>query len=154
MSEKHKTVYEKAREDEKRQEKELKKNLSIRERLMRRVKNVVVPVEFEDAQGKFTIPCRMMTENEQRTLMKLQDELQSIKGAEQYGEFIDAILNFVAYPDGICLDPELTLDFWKQGNYIFNDLMQILSRVISFTQERIKETQSFRKKRTRTIRKK
>lgn len=145
MSEKKaKTLLERAKEDEEKETQDFVKSLSIRERLMGRVQKVVVPIEFEDQQGKFTVKCRAISSKDQTKLMRLQEKLQNVKSTDEYEAFIEELLGFIAYPDGVCLEPELTLDWWKQGNYVYSDFLKIVSSIISANLERLKEVRSFR----------
>jgi len=140
------TLLERATADEAEDKQKLIDSLSIRDRLMRRLEKAVVEVEFEDDLGTFIIRCRTLAEKEQRRVMNIQGEVRNIKDPKQYAEFMDELFKFVAYPNGICLEKELDMKFWKLGNYAVNDIFKLLASAIEGSTTKIREdTRSFRK---------
>jgi len=131
--------------DKKREQKDLEKQLSIRERLMRRVGQMVVEVSFKDDLGEFKVKCRLLTEQEQRKLVGLGAEITKIDTPKQYDETMGQLKRFLAYPSGICLDSSLNLEFWKKGNYAMQDMLKIVTEVSKQTGQVVEETRSFRK---------
>jgi len=130
--------------DEAKERGDLIANLTVRDRLMRRLRNIVVPVEFKDDLGVFTVKCRAMSQREQQGVIKLQGKTAGIKGAEGYGEFMDELLKFIAYPDGVCLDPELNMEFWRNGDYAVTDLFKLLTNAIRGSTRDLDKIRSFR----------
>jgi len=141
------SLIERAAEDEAKDKQKIIDSLSIRDRLMRRLEKAVIDVEFEDDLGTFIIRCRTLAEKEQRKVMYIQGEVKKISNPKQYAELMAKLFNFVAYPDGVCLEPELDMKFWKSGNYGVNDLFKLLASAIEGSTAMIREdTRSFRKK--------
>jgi len=141
------TLLERATADEDKDKQKLIDSLSIRDRLMRRLEKAVVEVEFEDDLGTFIIRCRTLAEKEQRKVMSIQGEVRNIKNPKQYADFMDELFKFVAYPDGICLEKELDMKFWKSGNYAVNDIFKLLASAIEGSTAMIRaDTRSFREK--------
>jgi len=132
--------------NQKQQEKELEKQLSIRERLMRRVKQANVTVSLTDDLGEFQIKCRFLREREQRVLVELAGKLAEVQTAKQYDAVMDELQKILAYPEGVCREPELDLKFWKEGNYALNDMLKILIEASKQTGEALEEVKSFRRK--------
>jgi len=105
---------------------DLEKQLSIKQRLLNRLRFRTVPVPFEDESGKFFIEVRLLSPSEQRRLFGIQQELAKL--IKQIGEadsekkqktiqkkietLDDQACEFLGR---ICVDPELNKDFWKQG---------------------------------------
>ena len=139
-------VIEAYEKDKQREQKDLEKQLSVRERLMRRVGQTVVEVPFKDDLGEFKVKCRLLSEYEQRKLVLLGAEITKIETPEDYDKKMGDLKRFLAYPSGVCLDPDLNLEFWKKGNYAMQDMLKIVTEVSKQTGQLVEETRSFRNK--------
>ncbi len=100
---------------------ELRKNLSIRERLLRRTYLKPIEVTLSDDLGPFKILCRPLTWNEQKDIAKFE---KIIADAAKNGnvdkltkDFEEYLFKFLAYPTGVCLNPELNIDYWRSGDF-------------------------------------
>ncbi len=123
--------------------------LTVRERLMRRVKHVIVEVMFEDDLGKFPIKCRLLTDHEQHTIIKWQEKLLNLRKnpnvkSEEFDQVTSNFYEVLAYPNGVCVDETLDLEFWKQGNYGIDVPLKIIREVIESSNKTIQEAKTFR----------
>ena len=115
-----------AEKEAKREKEELHKQLSIKERLLRRLRYRTVPVVFEDEGGEFTVEVRLLSPVDQRKLYQIQQELgrltkQIVKAnttkkqnavQKKIEKLDDQTCEFM---EKICVDPELNKEFWKRG---------------------------------------
>ena len=132
---------------EEKEREELIKTLNVRDRLMRRTYKKAVEIKLTDDLGEFVIRCRQFTWNEQRTIGGLQKELANFRGDIESEGYKDAELKFfkfVAYPDGICLDPELDMEFWTSGKFGIDVATEIFRQLTFAAQEEAKIAHSFR----------
>lgn len=113
---------------------------------MRSLKHNIIDVSFNDDIGDYTIHCRPLTWKEQIEVMDLQDQLTKTRDKQQIMDSSHELFKLLAYPNGICLDPELTLQFWQGGQFAVDVPLVIFSTVLQEGIRSIKDTRSFRRK--------
>src|SRR5512136_2721304 len=87
------------------------RNLSMRDRLMRRVKTTKIPLKLKDDLGEFTIYSRLLTSGEREKAFYYNALLaQSQQEPERYGK---ALKGFRELAKDINITDELGLDFWE-----------------------------------------
>jgi hypothetical protein len=119
---------------------------------MSRAKTLVVAVPFKDETGEFTVKCRVFTQHEQDialeilvTLDKLREKAKKNEAkASEYAEVRKRLNALLAYPEGICLDPEINLEFFDGGNYTSDVPFYILQYVMKDMASAIQNAQLFR----------
>ena len=136
------------REDQMQELEQALKVLDIRERLLAQVKLSSVDVSFNDKAGQFKVKCRILTDSEQRRILKLQENLAKIKSTADYENLINELYDMLAYPDGICQEPSLTKEFWRSGEFGTTVPLQIIADVLSQTNETMQQVSKFRKNKT------
>jgi len=95
---------------EAKEKEEFIRNLSIRDRLMRRVKTTKIPLKLKDDLGEFTIYSRLLTSGEREKTFHCNALLtQSQKEPEKYGE---ALHGFRDLAKDISITEGLEPDFW------------------------------------------
>lgn len=161
LSEKNRETLERLEKAEQRDEEkdsaELAAQLSIRERLMRRLKSNKVKVTFNDDLGPFDIEVRLLSPNEQTIvsdtrikLLRFREELakaprdiSEIQKLEKRGnELLQELYKLVAE---ICVDKTLDFTYWKQGKGFNIDVpMKILNDAVLASQRTEADTASFR----------
>lgn len=129
---------------------------STADRLMMQVKHQVIPVKIRDnILGDFTIKCRPFTWSEHQKLVDARNDVGKLErrlkdNSEGAGEALKKAMHqffsLLAYPDGICLDSSLTLDFWLSGNYDQSVPTTIFSEVSRVAQKQSMQARSFRNK--------
>lgn len=136
--EKEKPAFQKLYERDKAKETaDVAEQLSIKTRLLNRLKFRTVPVPFEDADGKFTIEIRLLSPAEQNGLLRIQQKLSEVtkkittsktaKEQEAIRKTIDKLNDQTcALLGNICVDPELDKEFWKLGEGYNVDVPQKL----------------------------
>jgi len=154
---KKKSLKERAEQAFKEVEKKHERIRGIRERLMRRLLYRVVEVEFEDDQGKFTIPIRLLSPAERRRLFEiqyrftqLQNEINRVDKEEKLNmlreeleRIDDEICRFL---EKICIDPDLDFEFWKRGEGFSMDVpAKLLSEAIRLSPSTDEEIKLFRR---------
>ena len=132
--------------------------LSIRDRLMRRLKSNTIKIAFDDREGEFFIETRFMSPDEQRRLSGYQTEMTRLKVEIDKGpspdeikvlgdrgmRVLDEIFGLVG---DLCIDPSLNYDYWKAGvGYNLDVPMTILNQVLLASQQTEAETARFRRK--------
>jgi hypothetical protein len=127
------------------------RELNIAERLIESVTNDVVKVEMKDSVGAFEILCRKFTWEEQT---KLQKALAGLRNASDltaespdYQAAQTLFLELLAHPTGVCLQPELNIEFWKAGKFGQEVPTKIFAAVGAATKQSVDDAQSFRNKR-------
>lgn len=117
-------------DDRKEQERERQYD-STAQRLMSRLNTITVDVPFENERGTFTIKCRIPTRRESQEAMKITREFTRLNTAAaekknlkktqklmtELEDLFSRLYKLVAYPDGICRDPELNMTYWEAGNF-------------------------------------
>jgi hypothetical protein len=131
---------------------------SIRDRLMSRTNLMVIDVPFKDEQGEFTFKCRVFTIKEQNIIFQILEEFATLtamrkdKNAdakqiqERYQKGLETTKTLIAYPDGVCLNPELTLEFWNGGNYTSDLPFYIIRYIMDNQAAAVQEAALFRPK--------
>ncbi|MGD6850741.1 MAG: hypothetical protein ACQCN6_01620 [Candidatus Bathyarchaeia archaeon] len=128
----------------------LAESLSIRERIMRRSKNRVIPVKLQDDLGAFTVRFRPLTWSEQKDIAKVQGKIAQLQkeSGDNALALIETIehdfIKYVSSDKGVCLEPELTEAYWLEGNFDPEVIKDILKQVSSATQAEVAEARSFR----------
>jgi hypothetical protein len=145
-------IEEKERKDAVAAEAKQTRELTIAERLIESVTCDVVKVPMKDSRGDYHILCRKFTWEEQTKLQKALAGLR--KAADLTAEKapdLEAVqtmfLELIAYPTGVCLQPELNMEFWKAGKFGQEVPTKIFAAVGAATKQSIIDAQSFRNKR-------
>lgn len=133
--------------DLKREQEQNREGKTLADRLLAAVTNAAIQVQFEDAQGKFSVPIRRFTWAEQEQLIVLTQQLDNLKTEESTQQFF----KLLSYPTGVCLSPELNLDFWKKGQYDYGLPVKILAAARGQLNADLSAAESFRKTATRTV---
>jgi hypothetical protein len=147
------------KKDEERDEADLAAQMSVRERLMRRLKSNTVKIPFQDDLGEFNVEARLLSPDEQKTigdyriqLLKFREELQKaptdikelIKLEKRGAELVQSIYELVA---DICIDKTLDFQYWKDGKGFNIDVpMRIINDVLIASQRTEADTAKFRPK--------
>ncbi len=113
-------------------------SMSIAERLTRRAKQQTTKVTMTDDLGEFIIELRQPTRKELDELLKFQKDIQNPEKETEASEKLYAMLG------SLCCDDSLNAEYWAQGNYSLNDLMDIINKLFSRFVERFHEVQKFR----------
>jgi hypothetical protein len=116
-------------------------------------------VPLKDEAGEFNVKCRAFTVKEQSVVFGLLDELFKLSAAqkdpkvnspekvlERYKQAMATARSLIAYPTGICLDSELTLEFWGGGDYTSDLPFYIMRYVLDHQNEAVRNAMLFRKK--------
>jgi hypothetical protein len=137
----------------------LRTSLSIRGRLMRRLKHNTVQVQFEDDLGGFEIEARMLSPSEQNEIAGLlinlisvsgrldvqqkRQDAQGINGLKKQSEaLLDKIYRLAA---DICVDPLLDFEYWKAGkDYNIDVPIQVIAESYRASQRLSANIQKFR----------
>lgn len=91
-----------------------KEQVTLAQRLMNITLDQPIEVPFTDEGGAFTIKCRRLKWGERNWLYELtQSDLKNVDQQEINKKFT----SLLAYPTGVCLEPELDAEFWDEGNY-------------------------------------
>lgn len=145
-------IEEKERKDAVAAEAKQTRELTIAERLIESVTYDVVKVPMKDSRGDYHILCRKFTWEEQT---KLQKALAGLRKAadltDEKAPDLEAaqtmFLELIAYPTGVCLQPELNMEFWKAGKFGQEVPTKIFAAVGAATKQSVDDAQSFRNKR-------
>lgn len=138
-------------DDEKEQQAKLMA-LSAAQRLERSIKANTVTVKIKDNLGEFSVECRLFTWEEQQnmaTLIKDSSDKNIAEDKEKQEQLTEAFFKLLAYPDGICLDPSLTLEWWRKGKFPQFTPKHIFEVVGSATQKGMSDAKLFRPKQPR-----
>ena len=153
-------IEEKERKDAVAAEAKQTRELTIAERLIESVTCDVVKVPMKDSRGEYHILCRKFTWEEQTKLQKalaglrkaadLTDKKAADLTAEKAPDLEAAqtmFLELIAYPTGVCLQPELNMKFWQAGKFGQEVPTKIFAAVGAATKQSVIDAQSFRNKR-------
>jgi len=102
------SLKQKFEEDDARLRAEIVARLSVRDRLMRRLRAETVKTTLRDDLGEFTIETRLMTAGEIRRALKL-DKLYSSGDSEK---MMEAHRGFSELLDELCVTPGFPPGFW------------------------------------------
>ena len=137
----------------------LRKSLSIRSRLMRRLKHNTVQVRFEDDLGGFEIEARLLSPSEQNEIASLlihlisvsgrldaQQKRQDTRGIDGLKKQSEALLNKIyRIAADICVDPQLDFAYWKAGkDYNIDVPIQVIAESYRASQRLSADIQKFR----------
>jgi len=107
------------------------KKKSFKERFESQLKKQIIEVPFTDGDGEeFTVKCRHLSEQEQCKILAIHNKTLNVKTPQEFVNLMDEIHCFLAYPKGVCLDPELTYEFWKNTGVSFESILRILTVVV------------------------
>jgi hypothetical protein len=128
-------------------------HMSIRDRLMSRTKTLTIDVPFTDEHGDFNVKCRIFTQHEQDASLEVLGTFEKInkdvkdpkKQVAAYKTELNKVYALLAYPNGICLDSEMTLEFWQSGAFTMDVPFYILRHCMSGMAVAIQNAKSFRK---------
>lgn len=134
---------------EKQQQQKAAEEYSLAERLMRAAAVNKVTVKLKDDLGTFTVECRRFTWSEQERLLELNRQLQNTKEVLSRDEINKQFFGLLAYPTGVCLNPELDLAFWRRGEYSLDLPRLILLTCQQQSLDSVDAARSFRQPKTR-----
>lgn len=137
--------------DLKREQEQNREGNTLADRLFNAVTNTPIQVQFEDAQGKFSVPIRRFTWSEQEQLIALTQQLSNLKTGKEASEATRQFFKLLAYPTGVCLSPELNISFWKKGQYDYGLPVKILAAARGQVNADLSAAESFRKAAARTV---
>lgn len=136
---------------------------NVKDRLMARSKLLIVNVPMQDPQGDFSIKCRAFTVKEQNLVFDVLDEFRHLtlqkdnpkanpnKILARYNKGIETAKHLLAYPNGICLNPELNAEFWDGGQYTSDIPFYVMRYVMDHQSEAVRNAVLFRKAKRRDI---
>lgn len=138
---------------------DLATQLTVRDRLMRRLKSNTIQVPFKDDVGEFNIEVRMLSPEEQVEFLKYRRQLFQIRremdnppttidGIKELGERSDEVLKALyGMVAEICVDKRLDLEYWRSGRGFNADVpFALLNGSLSFTRQSEVDTVNFRRK--------
>jgi len=112
--------------------------LTIAERLTRRAKAQTVELPMQDEDGDFAIVLRQPTRAQMDELQKMQIAIQNEGTQDDANDKLCVLL------DHLCIDGSLDYQYWMDGNYSMNDMIEIIQKLFESLVERVKAAQSFR----------
>lgn len=101
-------------EDEERLRREVIARLSIKDRLMRRLRTKTVKTALRDDLGEFIIETRLMTGGEIARALELDKMLREAGGDPE--KYLEAMRGFRELLDELCVTPGLGQGFWTDPN--------------------------------------
>ena len=101
-------------ENEERLRREVLSMLSVKDRLMRRLRTKTIKTVLEDDLGEFTIETRLMTSGERYRALQLNKMLRESEGdPEKYAKAINGFKELLV---DLCVTPGLDEEFWMSDN--------------------------------------
>lgn len=125
-------------------------NLSIAQRLTRRAKQETIIIPFQDDIGTFDIEVRLPTAAEMDYINEIQERIAKAGKENNRAAADEASLLLYQKMEEITIDPSLTVEFFKSGNFISSDFGQIIKEILLEEQRRVSSIASFRKVRARS----
>lgn len=131
-------------EQRKKKTEEIKSNLSVAERLMRRANTTTFKTMFKDDLGDIEVETRLMTSVERRKALTLNQMM--VKGREDIAKYEEAIKGLTEMAVEICVTPGV--DEYLQSDLVSDDVVvAMVMRSVYGTLEVVGEaTTSFLKK--------
>lgn len=148
-------IEEKERKDAAKAAADATEERSLTERLMKAVFIDTVEVTCIDDKGAFIVRCRRFTWSEHELFLKFIGEVEGQKidlsDSKVKVEAYKTFFGLLAYPTGVCLDPELDFAFWSSGKYSLTLPTKILNAVRNQTEASVAAASSFRQPAKRSI---
>lgn len=118
--------------------------LSVRDRLMRRLHHKTFKTILEDDLGEFIIETRLMTSTERLEALKFNEQLRKSEGnVEEYGK---AMSGFKSLVKEICATPGLE-EYWDSGESSDDVVVSVIMNALYGSIEAVGDSVgSFRKK--------
>ena len=112
---------------------ELTRHLSIRDRLMSRVKASRIPTVFKDPSGEFTLYTRMMTGEEREKAFQLN---QDLRDAAKYS---DSIKEMRLMLRELCVTSGLSPEYWETGEASDDVVLLLILNTLNGTARSVSE---------------
>lgn len=123
-----------------------------KQKLLNRLRNRFTPVVFDDGQGgTFTINMHVPQPDLQRRLYMIREEVKTAIENRDTEKLIDLDREWSEHLAALCVDPEYSAEFWREGRGFDVDVTARLMNVAMGLDVREQEAaRSFRKVKTGT----